>query len=853
MTQDFDLASLIETLADWPGIEVPKRKAADPILERIRQVLEILAKGADAVPKADLIPLLRQVSLGEWTDRKEGARLRVPVASGWPTATQWRENGFEVQDNGTWLVIRGRLPRMEFLEAQADLFDEVFGGVYVRNDSLIAADPAFESLLRLNSYTGHGQREAVRALIQLPPGETLIANLPTGSGKSVLAQLPPLLADPGCMTVAIVPTVALAIDQAERMRSILLAREPHASLPPLAYHAGLDEDERKAVRQAIREGRQRILFLSPEHATSTLRNALLEVARDGRISHVVVDEAHLVIGWGNGFRPAFQLLPALIRNLQREASDKPLRLVLASATLTAATIEALKQLFDAGQRIHLVAGVYLRPEPRYAFYHAESEEFRQQRILETVRLAPRPLILYVTRPEEAEYWAGLLRESGLSRIATFTGRTGALEREKLLDRWKANELDAMVANSAFGMGVDKSDVRTIIHATLPESLDRYYQEVGRSGRDGTASASVLIYTDSDVKQAKRMAVNKVAREYTAFERWSLMIQEAHADPDQRDVYWVNLELLPARLLQTSEASAEWNVKTLTLMARAGMLELVALARFRGSEEGSPELSSIEDARFAAVRLLHDNLRQEDAFHSALQEGRARIREAGVAGFRAMLSVVTGRVEIAQALRQTYSVVSSGVWSPVAQYCGGCPGHWGDNRWPGKPIAPVVLRLDHFVVRDHYKSWISRWPLARDNLLIVAVPSDARYSSQRDALCRLLIQVLLPHTLVSELGVSATLDLSILQRSGQPPSSWPFIEDLRAAGTSAHSAGDDEVRLTVWGLGGVVPLPDFLWASRAALEVLVVPDTLPHPSHAGRRLIDTTPYIYAEDVVRDLST
>lgn len=852
MTQDFDLASLLEAMADWPAVPIPDRRTVDPILDRIRQVLARLQARPDAACKADLMPLLRQASLGHAASREAGTRMRVPAAQGWPTATQWRDERFEVQDNGDWLVIRARPPRLTFLGSQADLFDEIFGQVHARSDTRINADPVFERLLGLPTYTGHGQREAVRALVQLPGGEILIANLPTGSGKSVLAQLSPLLADPGSITVAIVPTVALAIDQAERMRSMLLAQDPHASLPPLAYHAGLNEDQRREVWQAIRDGRQRILFLSPEHATSTLRAPLEDAARAGRISHVVVDEAHLVIGWGNGFRPAFQLLPALIRSLQRLAPVSTLRLVLASATLTAATIDALKHLFSAGQRVHLVAGVYLRPEPRYAFSHAESEAVRQQRIMETVRFAPRPFILYVTRPDEAERWAGLLRSAGLSRLATFTGKTSALEREKLLNRWKGNELDAMVATSAFGLGVDKGDVRTIIHSTLPESLDRYYQEVGRSGRDGLASASILVYTDEDMGQARRMAISKVARERTAFERWRLMIQHAHHDPHETDVYWLNLERLPARLVQNSDASAEWNIKTLILMARAEMLELVALTKARG-DGGLQELASEEDARFAAVRLLQDNLRQEAAFHAALAEGRTRIREAGQAGFRALLSVVTGRMEIGQALRQTYSIMRDGIWSPVAQYCGGCPQHWGATRWQGRPVAPVVPRLNHFSLRERHKAWTSRWPLASDNLLVIAVPSNARYASQCHAVLRVLIHVLHPHTLVVGPGVAADLGQSVLQGSGLPPATWPFVEDLRAGGMTGQATGDNEVRLTVWALGTAVPIPDALWTSRAALELLVIPDNLVHPVHPGRRLIDTTPHIHAEQVVNDLST
>ena len=140
----------------------------------------------------------------------------------------------------------------------------------------------------------------------------------------------------------------------------------------------------------------------------------------------------------------------------------------------------------------VVSGIYLRPEPRYAMKHFGTHGERKKKVLEAVFKAPRPFILYVTRPEEADDWTHFLKANGLGRIAAFTGETPTNQRRLLMAAWSNNNLDGMVATSAFGLGVDKNDVRCVIHATLPESLDRFYQEVGRSGRDGLASASLLL-------------------------------------------------------------------------------------------------------------------------------------------------------------------------------------------------------------------------------------------------------------------------------------------------------------------------------------------------------------------------
>ena len=151
----------------------------------------------------------------------------------------------------------------------------------------------------------------------------------------------------------------------------------------------------------------------------------------------------------------------------------------------------------------------------------------------------------------------------------------------------SNELDGMVATSAFGLGVDKSDVRTVIHATLPESLDRYYQEVGRAGRDGRAGAALLLHTPSDEEQASSLALPKLIGDEKAFERWSGMVDAAQPHLKIPEVYWVDLTRLPSHLQVKSEASVDWSVRALTLMARAQLIELVAMQSDQALEDETP--------------------------------------------------------------------------------------------------------------------------------------------------------------------------------------------------------------------------------------------------------------------------
>lgn len=843
----FDFPALLTILSAWPMEDVPEQQQADSLMERVRQLLYRLRRG-DPASTADLLPLIRQVVLRRGAQSGHISWIRVPADHGWPSESDWRTAQFDIIGAGAQFEIRPRHPRLSFLGAQADLFDDEFREVPSRPHGHVPGDPVFVRNLFLPSYTGYGQREAVRALLHLPPSETLIVNLPTGSGKSIMAQLPPLLRQDGSMTLAIVPTVALAIDQAARMEKLLAARFPYRERPPLAYHGGLSEEDRKTIWSAIRNGAQPVLFTSPENATGSLRALLEDAAGAGHLDHVVVDEAHLVVGWGNGFRPAFQLLPALTRSLQQKAGCRPVRVVLASATLTAATTEALRYLFGPVEKTYVVAAVHLRPELRYAFQYCDERQTQISRVLEAVRLAPRPFILYVTRPDEADGWLQQLRDHGYRRIAGFTGRTPSNQRDVLLRAWAANELDGMVATSAFGLGVDKSDVRTVIHATMPESLDRYYQEVGRAGRDGKAGASLLLYTQSDIDQARGMAGATLIGDDTGHERWALMIDHAAVDAQQPDVYWVDITQLPPHLQVESDANAAWNVRTLTLMARAGLIQLVSLMGKTAGEVGTPV--DVSAATRAAVRILDGGHRNPLIFARRMQWARDEIWRASERGIGAMVAVAGSRIEISTALANTYSSTGS-IWSPVTQCCGGCPFHW-TNRTESviyqPPRSPRLSRFASRLLGDFYRLGL---PLAGPELLVVDVPNDGRYVTSCASLAAVLADLIQPHTWVVESAFAKPFVKHLEGALAHRARDIAFIDVLSSESPDEWRGGDGETRVLFFG-GERALVPEQLWLSSAQLDVLVIPSDTPQPRHPGRRFIDTIPHIHASDLLERLT-
>lgn len=502
---DFDVIGRM--LARWPQEDVSNEVLETNSCERLRRALLELQDEPQAVGAGDLAGLIRHVLRHEELTSGGSVELNVPAIDGWPTTEVWERAGCT--------VLQGNAPKTHLISA--DEWDpewmedskypplqDAFEEVRCRHNQEVPADPILPNELgeKFSNYKCPGQRTAIRSVFLSKPGSTLLINLPTGAGKS-LAAWAPALTQTG-LTVVVVPTIALALDQAHQIEE-LAAQSTVRADGPFAWHSGLDDIDRETIRKRVRSGNQSIIFASPESLVGGLAPALYQAAKSGRIANFVVDEAHLIAQWGNEFRPEFQAIAGLRRDLLRRSPEiSKFRTILLTATLTEESYATIATLFGPANDIEIVSATHLRPEPSYWVHGASSQTDREQKLLEVVRHLPRPFIIYATTPDDVERWAKLLRDDGHERLATVHGDTPPRERSQVVMRWERGRIDGVVATSAFGLGMDQSDVRAIVHVCIPETINRFYQEVGRGGRDGRACVSILLYTDEDRALAREL-------------------------------------------------------------------------------------------------------------------------------------------------------------------------------------------------------------------------------------------------------------------------------------------------------------------------------------------------------------
>jgi ATP-dependent DNA helicase RecQ len=522
-------------------------------------------------------------------------------------------------------------------------------------DESVRAEAFMEDSFGYMSWKSRALKEACWKVFKAPGGATILVALPTGSGKSLCFHY--LARFSSGLTVVIVPTVALAIDHYRSAMKFPALVE----LAPQYFASDDPAFDPAQVAESVRSGNCRLLFCSPESCVSgRLRDILTELAEQGRLSNVIVDEAHMVATWGVYFRIDFQFLSAQWKQWRLKAKGM-LKTVLLSATFTDECRAGLARLFPSDEWIEFISQ-RLRPELAYYSGRFATEDERSNAVMETLHLLPRPAILYTTRVEDSTKWLRQLKTAGYQRVQSFTGETPARERRDLLTLWRDNKIDLMVATSAFGLGVDKADVRSVVHVCLPENLDRYYQEVGRAGRDGYSAVSVLTVTQLDYQIAESMGPT-LLRPETIQDRWTSLWRTAEAVDTKSHIYRVNVRTKRDELIgtRTYEENVRWNKRLLLQLYRAGLIELLKL-EVETKEEVLAEWATIE------VRFTPDT----PNVASLIETERSAEVKSLEKGLNMMQLCVGNDQRLCSMLARMYG-------KGTLRICGGCSGCRIDDR------------------------------------------------------------------------------------------------------------------------------------------------------------------------------
>ncbi|ELY5912816.1 TPA: ATP-dependent DNA helicase RecQ [Cronobacter sakazakii] len=565
-------------------------------------------------------------------------------------------------------------------------------------------DPALKRLLPeepwLTHYQGFGQQAAIRTLLTSDNNCTLLVNLPTSCGKSLLTQLQALSAPTNTLTLVIVPTVALAIEQADDMQKLLRGTDQdHGG--SYAWIGGQDQPSRQAIKERIKTGTQRVLFCSPESVRSSLVPVLFELSRLNMIGAIVIDEAHLIDQWGAEFRPDFQLIAPMIRSLKALGKCR-FRTLLLSATYSKSTRDILvEQFHDENSELIEVSANFLRPEPEYFVHHEANENAHRQRVEQLLMTLPRPLILYCTTRTDAEMWSARLNELGYWRTGMFHGQIDTNNRKKLISKWKNDQLDIMVATSAFGVGMNKKEIRSIIHAAIPENIDRYYQDCGRAGRDGRSCQVHLVWHKAQMKTAKSLAVETLIGVEKGFARWKAMFDDRKKSPIAD--YMISLNTKPVHIDHQGDKNEAWNRRTLLLMQRAGLIKLVFADPkipddLRDNlDDNNTQLIEWFESYYNHVHIRHcDDAHYSEAHWNTHVE---KIRQSELNNRRAAFTVMEMWLEdpskpLCKILQKFYEYQSH----PPELTCGGCPG----CRQKGKGAFSPTVGTDVQILRSEPK-------------------------------------------------------------------------------------------------------------------------------------------------------
>lgn len=412
-----------------------------------------------------------------------------------------------------------------------------------------------------------GQEAVIGSIVE---GHDTIAVMPTGAGKSLCYQLPALHL-PG-ITVVVSPLIALMKDQTDKLQALgVRARQ---------VNSAIEAAELKDALSAIDQGEVEFVFATPERLEDP---DFLRLLKQHHVDLFVVDEAHCLSEWGHDFRPAFLGLGAAIK----EVGSPPVLALTATATERVLG-DIIKGLGLKDPRTFNL-GVY-RPNLHYEVRHTANDTAKQQNLIRILRETEGTGIVYCATVRNCEAVTRVLEAEGIS-AAMYHGRMAAARRRETHDRFMTGELHAIVATNAFGMGIDKSDIRFVVHYDLPGSLESYYQESGRAGRDAEPAACVLLYRVEDRRTHQYFMGGRYPNADDIIAVRDALVALHGTDEA------VKLADIQAHAVNTAKSKLR---SVLTVMKDAGLVRELRGARFRLTTEVS-DTAQLENVAAAYAR------------------------------------------------------------------------------------------------------------------------------------------------------------------------------------------------------------------------------------------------------------
>lgn len=546
-------------------------------------------------------------------------------------------------------------------------------------DANLITDPYIFDLTGYKCFKTLDQKLAVYGALNTPEGYTTLISLPTGGGKSLVTQTISYQKDG--LTIVVVPTVSLALDQERVTKDVINSDKKEDEI--FSYSSGVAAGP---ILKAIKDKKAKVLFISPEALLENpaFAETIKEANKTRYLKNIVIDEAHIVVDWGAGFRVDYQCLEAW-RNMLL-MTNPSLRTILLSATFEDKCVEILRNFFEINGRWIEIRCDALRHEPRYCVVRTKNNSEKESTVVDMVKKLPHPMIVYVARPVDAEHYKKLLSDAGIYNVETFTGLTGGFQRKKLIKEWVDDKFEIMIATSAFGVGVDKGDVRTVIHTYIPQNANTYYQELGRGGRDRLPCLSVICLHPEDTTIGRDRITKKVLTSEKILGRWDSLYNNEKSKRFPNNRVYIDTSIRPNYAdsdefddSPTSDADMNWNVYVLLFLRRYNMIRILEV--------------TIDSSRYMVlIEIVDDRLR---AIDNELSNHIETIREKEWNYYSDSYNAMSNAVR--SNCRDCISELFTDTYSKVYEFCAGCNAHneaiIGDvPKFPLKSRVEEPLRM-----------------------------------------------------------------------------------------------------------------------------------------------------------------